>query len=463
MLMNRTDTIVALSTPIGTGAISIIRISGQKAISVLKEHFNGWKKDDYPVPRKMYYGKWTDSDHSTIDEVQIAYYQSPNSFTGEDMLEIFCHGGMIITEMVLRSTLNHCKDALPGEFSYRAFLNSKIDLIQAQAINDLINVKTQEGAKLLVKGLEGKLSHFIKNLQERYTKIAAMIEVQLDYPDEIYEHVEYERILNDLKELTSDLSKVIKEAANSIRLKNGIDTIIVGPPNVGKSTLMNLLLNEDRAIVTDLPGTTRDYIQAELNVKGILLNLIDTAGIRKTRDVVESMGVKKTFQLFKDAPFAIFIFEHSSTLDGLSINLLEEAYAEKKQILILLNKTDLKTTDKKESHVIKEKLSQYGLVHEISAKKSEGISVLEEFIYDSAKKLVDNKSETQLFNNLQKSVLERVYNDSNKAISDLINGFTIDTVSITIKDIIKELNDLTGRDYNEDIINAIFSDFCLGK
>ena len=463
MFMNRTDTIVALSTPVGTGAISIIRISGQKALEVLNEHFKSLKMKDYPEHRKMYYGKWVDSEQLTIDEVQIVYYQSPNSFTGEDMIEIFCHGGMIITEMVLKSTINICKNALPGEFSYRAFLNSKIDLIQAQAINDLIHVKTQEGAKLLVKGLEGKLSHFIENLQKQYTKIAAMIEVQLDYPDDVFEHVETKQILKNLRELENDLKQVINDAANSIRLKNGIDTVILGPPNVGKSTLMNLLLKEDRAIVTDIPGTTRDYIQAELNVKGILINLIDTAGIRKTNDVVESMGVERTFQLFKNAPFSIFIFDHTSNLDDVSLKLLEEAVLEKKEILIILNKTDLKPNEMDKTKKFKTKLSEYGSIHEISAKKTQGISILEDYIYHSAKKLVDIKSDTQLFNNLQKNVLEHIYNDTIRAISDLMNGFTIDTVSITIIEIIKELNNLTGRDYNEDIINAIFSDFCLGK
>ncbi|MFW5871674.1 MAG: tRNA uridine-5-carboxymethylaminomethyl(34) synthesis GTPase MnmE [bacterium] len=461
--MNRSDTVVALSTPMGTGAISIVRVTGQRAFNVLKEHFVMAKKDTSIEHRKIYYGKWKDSDQTTIDEVQIVYYQAPNSFTGEEMIEVFCHGGLIITEMVLKSTLNICKNALPGEFSYRAFLNSKIDLIQAQAINDLINVKTQEGAKLLIKGLEGKLSHYIKNLQERFTKIAAMIEVQLDYPDEIYEHAETKQIVNGLRNIVHDLASVIEDAANSIRLKNGIDTVILGPPNVGKSTLMNLLLKEDRAIVTDLPGTTRDYIQAELNVNGILINLIDTAGIRETQDEVESIGVKRTFQIFKQAPLAIFLFEHTSKLDDVSTKLLKEANLEKKEILIIINKSDLKNTESEKSRLLKAKLSQYGSVHEISAKNTEGIKLLEEYIYQSAKKLVENKSETQLFNNLQKRVLERVYHDTLKAISDLTTGFTIDTVSITIRGIIKALNDLTGRDYNEDIINTIFSDFCLGK
>ena len=463
MLMNRTDTIVALATPMGSGALSIIRISGERSLEVWQKHFKGLKAIDSPEHRRIYYGKWIDTDRNTIDEVQCCFYQSPHSFTGEDMLEVFCHGGMIVTEMVLKSTLHLCKSALPGEFSYRAFLNSKIDLIQAQAINDLINVKTQEGARLLIKGLEGNLSHFIRNLQEKYTRIAAMIEVQLDYPDEFFEHVEIEEILIALKELAGDLKDVIQEAGNSIRLKSGIDTVILGPPNVGKSTLMNLLLKEDRAIVTDMPGTTRDYIKAELNVKGILINLIDTAGIRKTSNIAESAGVKKTLQLFMNAPFAIFIFEHTSPLDEQSIHLLEEAYLEKKEILIILNKTDLKSVDVKNSHALKESLSHYGSIHEISAKKTEGISLLEDYIYHSAKKLVENKSDTQLFNNLQKHVLEGVFDNTLKALSDLENGFTIDTVSITIRGIIQELNDLTGRDYNEDIINAIFSDFCLGK
>ena len=289
-----------------------------------------------------------------------------------------------------------------------------------------------------------------------------MIEVQLDYPDEVFEHVEAEKILKGLKNLASELQEIINDSANSIRLKNGIDTVILGPPNVGKSTLMNLLLKEDRAIVTDLPGTTRDYIQAELNIKGILINLIDTAGIRDTKDLVETMGVKKTFQLFKKAPFAIFIFEHTSEIEDITIELLEEAFAEGKEILIIFNKTDLKSDEIKKTAPLK-RVIKYGTVHEISAIKKEGIGTLEKYIYLSAKKLVEIKTENQLFNNLQKNILERVYNDTLKAISDLEMGYTIDTVSITIRDIIKSLNDLTGRDFNEDIIDTIFSDFCLGK
>jgi len=462
MPFNRSQTIAAISTPMATGAISIVRISGEQTIEVFKEHFRSSLKDS-GSHRKMCYGKWVDSDETTIDEVQCVFYRSPHSFTGEDMLEIFCHGGIIVTEMVLKSTMNICKIALPGEFSYRAFLNSKIDLIQAQAINDLINVKTQAGVRLLVRGLEGNLSHFIQKIQNQYTKIAAMIEVQLDYPDEIYEHVETEKIISQLHTISEEIEGILKDAENSIRVKNGIDTVILGPPNVGKSTVMNLLLNEDRAIVTDLPGTTRDYIKAELNIKGILINLIDTAGIRQTQDVVETLGVEKTLQLFKMAPFAIVIFEHGSQLDDVSLKLLEEAYRESKEVLILLNKTDLKRENCERSKQLKEKLNKYGAVHEISAKDIKGINELEEYIYRSAKKLVATNNEAQVFNKLQKSILENSYQDTIKAVSDLKNGYTIDTVSITIRDIINTLNDLTGRDYNEDIINAIFSDFCLGK
>ncbi|HPE39977.1 MAG TPA: tRNA uridine-5-carboxymethylaminomethyl(34) synthesis GTPase MnmE [Bacteroidales bacterium] len=462
MSFNRSHTIAAISTPLATGAISIVRISGEQTIEVFKEHFRCSLKDS-GIHRKMYYGKWVDSDETTIDEVQCCFYRSPHSFTGEDMLEIFCHGGIIVTEMVLKSTMNICKIALPGEFSYRAFLNSKIDLIQAQAINDLINVKTQAGVKLLIRGLEGNLSHFIQKLQKEYTKIAAMIEVQLDYPDEIFEHVETEKIISLLHTISEEIEGILKDAENSIRVKNGIDTVILGPPNVGKSTVMNLLLNEDRAIVTDLPGTTRDYIKAELNIKGILINLIDTAGIRQTQDVVETLGVEKTLHLFKTAPFAIFIFEHGSMLDEVSIKLLEESYRESKEVLILLNKTDLKKDNCECSKQLKEKLIKYGAIHEISAKDIIGINELEEYIYRYAKKLVTTNNETQVFNKLQKSILESSYQDTIKAISDLRNGYTIDTVSITIRDIINTLNDLTGRDYNEDIINTIFSDFCLGK
>jgi len=463
MIFRRTDTIAAISTPVGTGAISIVRISGENALLVLKSHFQN-KSDSFSVKNRfVYYGSWLDKTGQVLDEVQIVYYKSPKSFTGEDMVEIFCHGGQIVTNMILESLLDFCKPALPGEFSYRAFLNSKIDLIQAQAINDLINVKTEDGARLLVKGLRGELSKFIWSLQDKFTKIAAMIEVQIDYPDEVYEHVETQQIIDNLKQLSIELEQVVKQASNALRLKNGIDTVIIGPPNVGKSTLLNLLINEERAIVTDIPGTTRDYIKAEINIRGILLNLIDTAGIRETDDVVESMGVEKTLKMFHQAPFAIFIFEFDNELDQATYKLLETAYKENKEILILLNKSDLKTDDNAKHLNIKDKVRGLGTVHEISAKKSVGIVELEEYIFNSAKKLVDIDDNNLIFSVLQKNTLENVYNTTLRVINDINEGFTLDTVSIMTREIIQSLNHLTGRDYNEDIINTIFSDFCLGK
>jgi tRNA modification GTPase len=462
--LNRTDTIAAISTPVGNGAISMVRVTGSNSLNVLKNYFSG-SKDTF-TPRKVYYGKWLNDKNEMLDEVQITYYVAPNSYTGEDMLEITCHGGQIVTEMIMESLMTECKPALPGEFTFRAFLNNKIDLIKAQAINDLINAKTRKAAKLLTKGLEGKLSALIDRIQSDFTRVAAMIEVQIDYPDEIYEHSETDEILEAMKAVRSRLEKVLDGAANSIRVKDGIDTVIIGPPNAGKSTLLNVLLKEDRAIVTDTPGTTRDYIKEELNVNGILLNLVDTAGIRDSEDKVEAIGIEKSLNIFRSAPFVMFIFDITSGINESSKKLIEEARFEDKKILILLNKTDL--NDGSSDNIVvdeglKNELMTYADVHEISALKKRGIAELENFIYDSVKNLVTIKDDDLIFSKLQKNTLEKIYGLTNSAIEDINEGFTLDLVAIKIREIIQDINRLTGRDYEEDLINTLFSTFCLGK
>ena len=461
--MNRTDTVAAIATPFGNGAISIVRLTGHDSLSILKKHFSG--STDAYTPRKVYYGKWLNERNEMIDEVQIIYYKAPFSYTGEEMLEIMCHGGQIVTNMIMESLMNDCKPALNGEFTFRAFLNGKVDLIKAQAINDLINVKTRKGAKLLVKGLEGKLSALIENIQNGFTKIAAMIEVQIDYPDEIFEHSETDEILQALFSVRTQLENVLNGAANSIRVKDGIDTVIIGPPNAGKSTLLNTLLKEDRAIVTDTPGTTRDYIKEELNINGILLNLVDTAGIRESKDTVETIGIERSLNMFRQAPFVMFIFDITGSIDENSRNLIEEARLENKSILILLNKMDLHDIDDKtaKNEMIKKELETYANVHEISALRKRGIAELENYIFDAVKDLVSLEENDLIFNRLQKNTLEKIYGLTNSTIEDIQEGFTLDLVAIKIREIIQDLNRLTGRDYEEDLVNTLFSTFCLGK
>ncbi|HOO31779.1 MAG TPA: tRNA uridine-5-carboxymethylaminomethyl(34) synthesis GTPase MnmE [Thermotogota bacterium] len=462
--MNRIDTIAAIATPVGNGAISVVRLTGRDSLDILKKHFSG--SSETFTPRKVYYGKWLNRKNTMIDEVQIIFYKAPHSYTGEDMLEIMCHGGQIVTEMILETLLDDCKPALKGEFTFRAFLNNKVDLIKAQAINDIINVKTRKGAELLVKGLEGRLSALVEQIQDEFTKISAMIEVQIDYPDEIFEHSEVDEILQALFTVRTRIESVLNGAANSIRLKDGIDTVIIGPPNAGKSTLLNTLLKEDRAIVTDTPGTTRDYIREELNVNGILLNLVDTAGIRKSNDTIETLGIERSLSMFRNAPFVMFIFDITAGIDEQSKKLIEEARLENKKILIILNKTDLSNNESDSRAVteaIKGELKTYADVHEISALKKRGIAELENYIYDAVKGLVSVNDNDLIFNKLQKNTLEKIYGLTNSTVEDIQEGFTIDLVAIKIREIIQDLNRLTGRDYEEDLINTLFSTFCLGK
>ena len=307
------DTIVAISTALGIGAISIIRVSGKDSIKIVNKIFSGCdltKVDSHTI----HYGKIKDQDE-VIDEVLVTVMKNPKTFTCEDVVEVNCHGGITTTQKVLELLiLNGCRLAEPGEFSKRAFLNGRIDLQEAEGIMDLIEAKTEEQRKIAINKVEGKVSNLIRNIREKLVELLSNIAVNIDYPE--YEDIEIvtsEKIKKTIADVRENLFNIIKESENGQFLQNGIKTVIIGKPNVGKSSLLNNLLEEDKAIVTDIAGTTRDIVEGTINLDGILLNIIDTAGIRKTDNVVEKIGVEKSIQLIDAADLILFVLNNNDT------------------------------------------------------------------------------------------------------------------------------------------------------
>ena len=337
------DTIAAIATAPGEGGIGIIRLSGEKSLDITEDIFksmSGKKIIEYK-PRTLIYGHILD-DGNIIDEVLVAYMKAPYSYTKEEVIEINCHGGFISVKKILQLILSKgARLADRGEFTKRAFLNGRIDLSQAEAIIDVIKAKTDLAHNVAQNQLEGSLSNKIKDLRYKVTEILAQIEVSIDFPDEDVEHITYETLYNKSLDLRDEIKKLYNSAESGKILREGLKTVIVGKPNVGKSSLLNAILGESRAIVTDIPGTTRDIIEEFININGIPLKIIDTAGIRETEDIVEKIGVEKSRESLSNADLVIIVLDASRKLSEEDINILEDA--KDKKAIVLINKTDLAT------------------------------------------------------------------------------------------------------------------------
>jgi len=454
------DTIAALSTPYATGAIAVIRISGPNTLEILKKVFRFSSSIEKPKPRYAHYGKILDyPDNEVLDTGICIYYKAPGSYTGENMAEISCHGGMLVSRKVLESVLKAgARLAEPGEFTKRAFLNGKMDLIQAEAVNDLINSKTELIMKMSNSQLIGEGSQKIKEIRENLLRISAEIEVHIDYPEEDLPQENLNNIKEGLKKISSQMKKILSSADNGIVLKEGIKTVIVGKPNVGKSTLLNRLLKEDRAIVTEVPGTTRDVIIENLNIKGILLKVVDTAGIRESSDIVERIGVERTLKEIEKADLVLLVFDSSEPLDEDDIRVVE--LVKTKNYLVILNKRDLDSRISIES--IGKLLRKNDYVIEISALKGEGLEKLENAIYSKIKKMINIEAKPVITNLRQKTALQKSLESLRKAIEDFEN-YPIDIISLNIRKAIEHLDELLGLKYSDDLLDNIFRDFCVGK
>ena len=457
------DTIAAISTAPGEGAIGIVRISGDLAISIASSIYQcGTKQLEEQKTHTIHYGHIVDPKSGEVyDEVMVSVLRAPKTFTREDIVEINCHGGIVAINRVLQLVLRMgARLAEPGEFTKRAFLNGRIDLSQAEAVMDLIRAKTDKSMQLAMRQLDGQLSNLIQNLRQEILNTLAQVEVNIDYPE--YDDVE-EMTLQLLREKTQQVLQGIRALLNTASqgkiLRDGLKTAIVGRPNVGKSSLLNVLLREEKAIVTDIAGTTRDTIEEYVNVRGVPLQLIDTAGIRETDDVVEKIGVERSRKALKEADFVLLLLNQSETLQEEDIRLLETTKGMKR--IILFNKTDLP------SKLSKEDIAPYAQEEEIvttSMLNKEGIDQLEEKIAGYFfQGQMNERDATYLSNTRHIALLEK----AEQALVEVQNGIEmempVDLIQIDFTRAWDLLGEITGDSVQDELLTQLFSQFCLGK
>jgi len=454
------DTIGAISTSIGEGGIAIVRISGDKAKDVVEKIFqakNGQSIKDMKS-YTMKYGYIIDENNNHIDEVIVSFMKGPRSFTAEDTIEINCHGGVVATNKVLEQVIKQgVRIAEPGEFTKRAFLNGRIDLSQAEAVIDIINAKTDLSMKSALMQSEGLISKEIRVLREKLLSTIAHIEATVDYPEDDLEEVTSEMAIRDLDIIKKEIKEFIETAEEGKILREGLSTVIVGKPNVGKSSLLNALTKENRAIVTDIPGTTRDVIEEYINISGIPIKIIDTAGIRETDDVVEKIGVERSRAKINDADLIILILDSSNELTEEDKEIIN--HISNKKYMILLNKSDLN------SKITQKDLENINCtnIYSISAKIGEGIDEVRTAIKDMFFKGEISTNNVIITNTRHKEALLRAYECIESAINTLNYTFAIDLASIDIRNAWTFLGEITGDSLEENIIDKIFKDFCLGK
>ncbi|MFA6697173.1 MAG: tRNA uridine-5-carboxymethylaminomethyl(34) synthesis GTPase MnmE [Eubacteriales bacterium] len=455
------DTIVGLATPPGEGGIAIIRISGSKAEGIARDLYVNKKKErpSKLTDRRLNYGYIVADDGSIVDEVFLALMKGPRTYTVEDVVEINCHGGMVQVARIIELVLaKGARLAEPGEFTKRAFLNGRIDLSQAEAVMDLVSAKTEEAAKASLNQVQGSLREKIGQLREDLMSLLAHIEVTIDYPEEEIEELFIEQIKDRLLKARAEAKDLLETADQGRLIREGIRTVIIGRPNVGKSSLLNALLKEDRAIVTDIPGTTRDLIEEQINVRGVLVNIVDTAGIRETVDLVERIGVERSKEMIIDADLVLLILDGSEGLtedDRKIINWLGDRRA-----LVLLNKTDqpLLIDEKELASLTKADIIKTSMID------GSGIDELKDYLYNMVYSgQLRPTSQVFITNTRHKEALLRADRYLNEALEAISAFMPLDMVTIDIREVLAALGEITGDSLTEDLIDKIFADFCLGK
>ena len=451
------DTICAISTSQGIGAISIVRVSGNEAIDIVNKIFKGkdlTKVDSHTIN----YGHIVEND-KVVDEVLVSIMKAPKTFTTEDIVEINTHGGIAPTNKVLELLLeNGCRLAEPGEFTKRAFLNGRIDLLEAESVMDMIDSKTDIQRKMAMNGINGKTSNLINELRSDMVQIISNINVNIDYPE--YDDVDI--ITNDLlipkiTNLKDKINKILKESINGKIIKEGIKTAIIGKPNVGKSSLLNALLEEDKAIVTDIAGTTRDIVEGTISINGIILNMIDTAGIRDTSDIIENIGVEKSLKIMDEADLVLFMLnnneEVTDDLIELSTRLVDKKY------LVLVNKVDLeRMLDLDKLNIDKDRVVNLSIIN------NQGIDELKDKITELFKlNELETQDPTYLSNTRSISILKNCLKKVEEIEESLKNNLPIDMIELDIKNIWEELGKINGSTYEEELLDEMFKRFCLGK
>lgn len=449
------DTIVAIATPLGTGAISIIKISGSEAIEIVSKVFKG-KILNKQKSHTIHYGFIMD-EKEKIDEVLVSLFLAPKTYTKEDIVEINCHGGIATTNRILEVIIKAgARFAEPGEFTKRAYLNGRIDLIEAEGVMDLIEAKTDKMRKVALNQLDGNVSKKINELRENIKAILANIEVNIDYPeyeDEII--ITNKMIKEQMKIINTKIAKIVSASQQGKIIKEGIKVLILGKPNVGKSSILNKLLNENKAIVTNIPGTTRDIVEGTINIEGILFKITDTAGIRKTNNLVEKIGVKKSVELISESDLIIYTIEKSKELDEEDIKIIKKI--KNKPKIIFLNKNDTKIKSKE----IKLKNE---IIVEGNTIEEDGLKELKEKIINLFKlDKLEEKDFNFLTNSNQIALLKKIVSISKNIDKKLEENFPIDIIEIDIKEIFNILGFIIGENSDQEIINYIFKNFCLGK
>lgn len=456
----KTDTIAAIATAMASAGIGIIRISGEEAVTIAERIFlmkNGKKLSEMPT-HTIHYGHINDGDE-VIDEVMVLLMRGPKSYTREDTIEIDCHGGIYVMKRILETVIKFgARPAEPGEFTKRAFLNGRIDLSQAESVIDVIQAKNEFALQSSMKQLSGSVSYAIKEIREKILHEIAFIESALDDPEHISLEGYPQSLMGVVEALTVKIEKLISTSDNGRILKEGINTVIIGKPNAGKSSLLNTLVGEERAIVTDIAGTTRDVLEEQINLNGIILNIIDTAGIRDTEDVVEKIGVDKAKKYLNEADLVIYVVDTSTVLDENDYEIME--LMRDRQAIILLNKSDLKmltTADDIRNHVDKKMVS-------ISAKEQTGIEELETSIKDMFfRGEVSFNDEVYITNIRHKTSLQEALHSLHLVLQSVEDEMPEDFYSIDLMNAYAELGSIVGEEVGDDLVKEIFSKFCLGK
>ncbi|MGG1440793.1 tRNA uridine-5-carboxymethylaminomethyl(34) synthesis GTPase MnmE [Brevibacillus laterosporus] len=455
------DTIAGVATPMGEGGIAVIRVSGDDALTIVDKIYRGKNKLSTVDSHTIHYGALVDPvANEQVEEVLVSVMRAPRTFTREDVVEINCHGGLISVEKVLDLVLEHgARLAEPGEFTKRAFLNGRIDLSQAEAVIDLIRAKTDKALKVALSQVEGKLSKLIRGLRQELIEAMAHIEVTLDYPEHDVEEFTQNFLLGKCEDVKTQVARLLQTAKQGKILREGLSTAIIGKPNVGKSSLLNSFVQEDKAIVTEIAGTTRDVIEEYVNVRGVPLRLIDTAGIRETDDIVEKIGVEKSRQILQQVDLVLLMVNYNEFLNDDDLAIFKAAKG--LQVIIIVNKTDL--PQKLELDKVKEAFPNAPLIL-TSIKEEKGIDQLEQAIahlFFTGR--VQQEDMTYVSNARHINLLRQAEQAMEDAIDGIHQQMPVDMVQIDIKKAWELLGEVIGESVGEDLIDQIFSQFCLGK
>ena len=450
------DCIAAISSATGEAGIGIVRMTGEGCVDVLDSVFKWANENADLINRKMTYGHIVD-DNEIVDEVLVCYMKAPHTYTREDVVEIYTHGGVVAVKKVLEVLLNNgARLAEAGEFTKRAFLNGRIDLSQAEAIIDMIKAKTDKAYSVSMKQLEGSVNRNIKQLRDKLLDMLSHVEYSINFTEDMQDELDNTPVLNEGKEVLIKLKKLSESANRGRIIRDGINTTIIGKPNVGKSSLLNALLKENRAIVTDIPGTTRDVIEEYIDLDGISLKINDTAGIRDTEDIVEKIGVEKSVSFISDSDLIIAIFDSSREFDDEDRKILD--LIRDKKSIVLLNKIDLDG-----EFDVDENLEGIEVIH-TSIKNNEGIEDLENKIIEMFNDgYIEANNDNIITNIRHRDIINKAIKSLESSLHDMEAGVPIDCFEVDLRNAWEILGEITGETVDDDVLNKIFSDFCIGK